>query len=169
MTPEIRHLKALALDESRRKYPSLPEAARTVHPYNDKDANSLARCILDFLRLKGHQGERISVTGRYIDQSRIVTDVVGIQRKIGTGRWIRPSMQPGTSDLSAVIKGRAVKIEIKIGKDRQSPAQKRYQQQVEQAGGVYVIASSFAQFYNWYQSFIPDKRVKINQNEQADR
>lgn len=33
-------------------------------------------------------------------------------------------------------------------------AQKQYQQNIEQAGGIYIIASSFEQFHNWYNTFI---------------
>ncbi len=151
MTP-LQHLKELHLRENRNKYPSFPECARVAPAYNDRDANSLTKCIIDFLKLKGWQAERISVTGRYIDNTRIVTDVTGRQRRIGSGQWIKGSMQKGSADIAAVIKGKAVKIEVKIGRDRQSKAQKFYQQQVEAAGGLYFIASGFDQFFTWYQS-----------------
>ena len=146
----LKELKALYLAENRKKYPSLPEAARVPPRYSDRDANSLTRCIIDFIRLSGGQAERIAVTGRYIDNTRIVTDVTGRQRRIGSGTWIKPSMQPGTADLSATINGRSVKIEIKIGRDRQSTAQKKYQEQIEQSGGIYLICKSFQDFHNWY-------------------
>lgn len=67
--------------------------------------------------------------------------------------WRFPEMPypvaPKFTDKTA--NGKAVKIEIKIGRDRQSEAQKRYQEQIERAGGLYVIATSFEQFYGWYQ------------------
>ena len=50
----------------------------------------------------------------------------------------------------ATIDGRAVKIEVKIGSDRQSQAQRDYQKAIEQSGGIYFIASSFEQFLDWY-------------------
>jgi hypothetical protein len=59
-------------------------------------------------------------------------------------------MTPGSADIAATINGRSVKIEVKHGKDRQSEAQRRYQEAIERAGGLYVIATSFEQFYNWY-------------------
>jgi hypothetical protein len=62
----------------------------------------------------------------------------------------------GTADISATIKGRSVKIEIKIGSDRQSEAQRNYQHIIEKAGGIYFIAKDFAQFYSWYlKTFTP--------------
>jgi hypothetical protein len=59
-------------------------------------------------------------------------------------------MQKGSADLSATINGRSVKIEVKIGRDKQSEFQKKYQEQIEQAGGIYVIIRSFSEFLNFY-------------------
>jgi hypothetical protein len=145
----LKELKQLKLTESLRKHPKLPEAARYIKPYSDKTANGLTRAIIDFLRLKGHQAERISSSGRYIDGSKVVTDTLGFKRRIGSGKWILGSMQPGSADLSAVIQGKAVKIEVKM-KDRQSPAQKKYQEQVERAGGLYWLVRSFDEFIKYY-------------------
>lgn len=147
----IQELKELALAENRAKYPNLPDYARTIHKYSDRTANGLTRCIIDFLRFNGQQAERIAVTGRYVDESKLVTDSLGNKRKIGSGKWIRGAMQVGTADISATIQGRSVKIEIKIGTDRQSEAQKQYQQQVEAAGGVYMIAKNFDDFLIAYK------------------
>ncbi len=149
MTP-IQTLKKLHLEENRRRFPSLPEPCRCAPSYTDRTANGLTKCIIDFLRLKGHQAERVVVMGRYLDNSKIVTDVTGRLHRIGTGKWIPGSMQRGSADISAVINGRAVKIEVKIGRDRQSEAQKAYQQQVEAAGGIYFVATTFDQFFKWY-------------------
>jgi hypothetical protein len=146
----ISKLRNLYLIDNRQRYPSLPEYARCFPRWSDRTANGLTKMVLDFLKLCGHQAERISCSGRYVDKSRIVTDVCGFKRRIGSGQWIKPSMQPGTADISATIYGKSVKIEIKIGLDRQSKAQIEYQRQVEAAGGTYVIASSFGQFYTWY-------------------
>jgi len=132
----------------------LPEPARTAPAYTDKTSNGLTKAIIDFLRLNGCQAERISVTGRYIDRTKVYTDVVGYTRKIGSGKWIPGSMQPGSADISATIKGRAVKIEVKIGRDRQSDAQKKYQSQVEAAGGLYFISTSFEQFKQWFDNMV---------------
>ena len=154
----ISYLKAMYLERNRERFPSLPDAARVAPRYSDKTANGLTKCIIDFLRLKGHQAERVAVTGRYIDQSKVVQDVAGFKRRIGSGKWIPGSMQPGTADVSATINGRSVKIEVKI-RDKQSQVQRDYQNQVEAAGGAYVISTSFDQFLSWYESFIPVVRV----------
>lgn len=155
MTP-ISQLKELAFAYSRSRFPSLPEYARTIHKYQDRTANGLTRCIIDFLKFEGWQAERISTTGRYLDKSKIVTDVLGRARRIGSGKWIPGSMTAGSADISAVIAGRAIKIEVKI-KDKQSEAQKNYQKEVTRAGGVYIIIKSFVEFYSWYKNFMTNE------------
>ena len=114
--------------------------------FTDKTANGLTKAIITYLKLNGYQAERISNTGRYIDDSKIVTDVIGFQRKIGSGKYIKGTGTNGTADISATIKGKSVKIEVKIGKDRQSEAQKKYQEDIERAGGVYLIAKDWDGF-----------------------
>jgi hypothetical protein len=141
----LSHLRELSLTHSRTKYPTMPESVRSTRNYTDRTSTGLQKCIIDFLNFSGHQCERIAVTGRYIDNSKVVTDVLGSKRRIGSGKWIRSSMQKGSADLSAIIFGRSVKIEIKM-KDKQSPDQKAYQQQVESAGGLYWICHSMDEF-----------------------
>lgn len=153
-TPAIIELEKLYLKEYYKKFSSIPENLRFAPAYNDKTANGLSKCVIDWLRLNNWQSERISVTGRYIDNSKIVTDCLGHTRKIGQGKYIPASMQRGTSDLSATILGRSIKIELKIGRDKQSKYQKEYQKQVEAAGGVYYIAKDFDSFLLWYKDFI---------------
>ena len=87
--------------------------------YNDSTANGLTKCVIDYINLIGGQAERISNTGRYIDESRIVTDVLGNRKKIGTGKYIKGTGTNGTADISATFKGKSIKIEIKM-KDKQS-------------------------------------------------
>ena len=145
-------LEQMEMEEFRRKYPSNPYPF--VKKRKTSKANGLTQAIVKFLQLSGWQAERISVTGRMIDERKIVTDVIGHQRQIGSVKWIPPSMTKGSADISATIAGRSVKIEVKIGSDRQRPEQVRYQEQVERAGGVYVIARDLDSFVSWYNEFI---------------
>ena len=68
--------------------------------------------------------------------------------------WTRGTSTAGSADISATIKGRSVKIEVKIGRDRQSDAQKRYQEMIERAGGTYYIARDFDEFVEFYHDFV---------------
>lgn len=141
-------LRKMALEDKRRKAPNVPEYALTIPTYSDRTANGLTKCIIDFLRLRGMQAERISCEGRVIDARKTYSDVVGNLKTVGSIKRVRTSAQVGTADISATIRGRSVKIEVKMN-DRQSPAQRAYQQQVEAAGGLYVIARTFQGFCDW--------------------
>jgi len=120
----------------------------------DKTANGLTTAIIRWIILNGYQAERISTTGRWIDNSKIVTDVLGNRKKIGSGKYIKGTGTNGSADISATIKGRSIKIEVKIGKDKQSEAQIKYQQMIEKAGGIYFIAKNFDDFYNFYITLV---------------
>lgn len=147
-------LEALFMDHSKEQWPNVPDHARPLPNFKDNSSNGLTKCIVSFLQLSGWQAERITNTGRYIDNSKIVTDAVGFKRKIGSGKVIASNMTKGTADISATIYGRSVKIEVKYGKDRQSEAQKIYQEAIEKSGGVYIIAKTFDGFLEWYDSFM---------------
>lgn len=153
-SPAVKMLEALAMSDARQKFSEIPEEWLAPRKYRDDSANALTKCVIDFIKLAGGQAERISNTGRLIGRQITFTDVVGRQRTIGEQRWIKGSGTNGTADISATIVGRSVKIEVKHGKDRQSEAQKKYQTEVVQAGGVYIIVRSFQEFYDWYLEFI---------------
>lgn len=153
-------LRELALQDSRAKHPTLPEQYRSIRTYTDKSANGLTRCVIDFLRFSGHQAERINCTGRPLDNTQVVTDVIGTSRRIGSVTWLPTSGQKGTSDISAVIRGKAIKIEVKI-RDKQSEDQKSYQLQIEKAGGQYWLVRSFDEFMAFYQQL----NIQINEGK----
>ena len=146
----VKSLEIMADEAARKKYPNTPTEWLAPRKYSDKTANGLTKCIIDFLRFKNCQAERISTTGRLINNQKSFVDVVGRTRFVGEGaKWIPGTGTNGSADISATIRGRSVKIEVKINRDRQSEYQKKYQQDIERAGGVYIIATSFEKFYKW--------------------
>ena len=147
-------LTALSVAHLKAKYPTFPQHAIPVPKYNDKTANGLTKCIIDFVNFSGGQAERINTMGRMIDNTKTVTDVLGNKKLIGSKKYIPSTGTKGSADISATIKGRSVKIEVKIGKDRQSEYQKQYEHHITQAGGVYVIAKDFDGFILWFNQFI---------------
>jgi hypothetical protein len=76
------------------------------------------------------------------------------------GKYIKGTGTNGTSDISAKIKlpnhkfAIPVSIEIKFGKDRQSSDQKKYEQDMNNVGAVYVIVKTFDGFMDWYNEFV---------------
>ena len=135
------------------KHPNMHPDCIPRPVYSDKTANGLTKMVIDWITLNGGQAERISNMGRYIDSSKVVTNVLGQRMKIGSGKFIPGAGTNGTADISAIVKGRSVKIEVKM-KDKQSDAQKKYQESVERAGGIYYIVRSFDEFIEKYYSLL---------------
>ena len=144
----VKILEKMAAGVQQAKYPNFPYPIKAM--YRDDTANGLTKCIIDFLRLNGCQAERINTMGRPIDERRSVKDVTGHQRQIGSIRWVHATTTNGSADISAIINGRSVKIEVKIGRDKQSDAQRQYQHDIEKAGGVYLLIHNFTEFYQWW-------------------
>lgn len=155
----IKTLNYLELEEQKRKYPSVPDHCRPMPSNKANSANSLTKCVIKLIQLTGGQAERISVQGQFVDNRKVVTDVLGFKKTIGSTEYRKSSMTKGSADISASIKPKgynyaaSVKIEIKWAKDRQSIDQKKYEQQIDLAGGVYIIVRTFEEFFNWYYEF----------------
>ena len=148
-TQAIRLLKEAVKARKQAERPNLPEYAITTPKYEDRTANGLSRCIIDFLNSQeGCCCFRISNEG--------------ILRIDKNGKAFRAtsSMQNGISDLISCVWGRFVSIEVKVNKDVQSDAQKEYQRQTENARGYYVIAKDFASFLNWFNFKMDRKHGK---------
>lgn len=135
------------------KSPSMPKDYVPRHKYIDTTANGLTRCIVDWINFNGGQAERINSTGRVIDNTIVIKDVLGVSRRIGSTKYIPGTGTKGTADVSATIQGRSVKIEVKM-KDKQSIAQIKYQNTIENAGGQYWLCHDFDEFIFHYESFI---------------
>lgn len=146
----VKILEQMADNEQQRKHPNTPPKYLVKSKYRDDTANGLTKCIVDFIRLKGGQAERINTTGIPHDTRQEVTDILGHKRTIGSLTWRTGNTMKGSADISATIRGRSVKIEVKIGKDRQSEAQRQYQAAIEAAGGLYYVAKDFTTFAQWY-------------------
>jgi hypothetical protein len=147
-------LKALELELLKGKYPSMDPRFIPLTDWKDTSANGLTKCIIFWINALGGQAERISSQGQYREGKKIQVGTGEIQyQKQLPGKWTPGQGTKGTADISATIRGRSVKIEVKYGKDRQSDAQKQYQEMIEKAGGTYIIAKTFDDFVLWYEKF----------------
>ena len=133
----VRELERMALDHFRRDHPNFPEYAIPPQSYRDNTANGLTKCIVDYIRYNGGQAERVATIGMP-------------EQRGGRIVWRKSNTTKGSADISATIAGRSVKIEVKIGLDHQSEAQRRYQASIERAGGLYFVAKDFTTFVEWY-------------------
>lgn len=137
-------------ERKKQRFPSFPYPVKDK--YSDNTSNALTKLVIDFIRANEYHAERVSNQGQYRDNSKIVTDVLGRKRKIGSGTWTKGQGINGTADIHCIIKSKPVMIEIKFGNDRQSKAQKEYQKFIEASGGTYIIVKTFEDFYNWFNS-----------------
>lgn len=132
MITSLQTLSELKTTELRRDFPGVPDYAVPKYKYEDKTANGLTRCIIDYIRVTGNHAERINTTGRVIHSK-------------GRSKYIPTTGTKGSADIHSIKSGRSIAIEVKIH-DKQSDKQKQYQNAVEQSGGVYIIARTFDDF-----------------------
>jgi len=145
-------LKALELEILKDKSTMNPRYLEDLlTDWNDNSANSLTKSIEFYINANGYQAERINTMGVYREGKKIQ---VGENTRQLKGTWTPSTSTKGSADISATIRGRSVKIEVKYGKDKQSEVQKRYQESIEQAGGTYFIARNFDEFMEFYLKFI---------------
>lgn len=130
----------------------MPAAYVPKTKFIEKTANGLTKAVIAWINLNGGFAERINTTGRMLDNSTIVKDALGINRKIGGTKWIKGTGTNGSADISATVNGKSWKIEIKIGKDKQSEAQIEYQKRTEASGGIYTIVKTFDEFYSQWET-----------------
>jgi len=156
----IQALKDLIIADQKVRYPNVPDHCRALNTFNLlKPEKREKKRIELFLNLsKGSRGTIIENRGMRIDNRKTVTDIIGRQKVIGSVSFIGSGIRNGTADIMAIIKGKAIDIELKrvykTGKDRQSPEQKREQQMAEEAGAEYWIVKDFDDFYEKYLNYI---------------
>lgn len=148
----LKLLTELDLADQRRRFPNLPETLIIKTKFSDKTTNGLTRSVVRWLELHGHQAERINTSGRYLPGKTISKGFYGnVNMK---GKYIPSTSTSGSSDISSIINGKSVKIEIKCKytKDRVRPKQLEYAESVRKAGGLYFVVTDFDNFVEQYNS-----------------
>lgn len=120
--------------------------------FEDKTANGLTKSVVTWINLHGGFAERINTMGRYLPGKSIGVGMYGVKQL--KGKYIPTTSTRGSSDVSATINGRSVKIEIKIGKDKQSEAQKEYELNTIASGGLYWIVKTFDEFVEQWKGLV---------------
>jgi hypothetical protein len=148
-------LKELELQTKIAKYPSMNPKYIGLTEWTDNSANSLTKSIIFYINATGNQAERIGNQGQYREGNKIQvgTGEIAYTKQL-PGKWTPGQGTKGTADISATINGKSVKIEVKYKADRQSDAQKQYQQKIESAKGIYYIARDFDTFVEWYNTLL---------------
>jgi hypothetical protein len=132
------------------RYPLRPEQyfySNTKHrEYLSKFIESV---IILVLRSKGADPIKANDKGRSVDASKVVTNVLGHQRTIGGRIFVKDkSVRPGRADITVFFSKTMYLLEIKVGHDRMSEAQKQEQARAEANGEKYVIIKTVDDFIN---------------------
>jgi hypothetical protein len=129
-----------------------------------QSAAQMEKLIVEFMRLKGHQAQKVTTTGTYRDNRKVVKDALGFNRQIGSAQWTKGTATKGAADIKCTIApaGISLAIEVKFSKsDRQRPEQKQYQSAIEAAGGFYMIARTLDEFHENYYKIMDHPKIKM--------
>ena len=151
MSTALQELASLEMAEKRRTHPNVPERCRVKSKFVVKDANSLTHAVKRCLELHGCYVTRVQSQGQWNQ---------------GLGRFTHSTTRKGTADLHAIINVRHVSVEVKWGKDRLSADQKKTAQQVQSAGGLYIVVKDYETFWNWFEQYATDL-VELKKREQV--
>lgn len=160
-------MKRLKLEHTKATAPGFFEASggytMLVNPYTDNTSNGLTKAILDFLKFKGHYANRINTQGQARIKKIPRFDIFsGKSYDVEKITWTKGTTRTGTPDIDAIIYGRSVKIEVKIGRDKMSQEQLKEQVRIESSGGLYFIAHDMPAFMEWYhQMFDTNKEQNL--------
>lgn len=155
LEPWKEEYRRLWLQHHNKKFPEFFRGAADPYVYlrwpNEKKANGLTKLICTFLTWKGHHSNRINTQGQArvqkVPRYNIFTESIQTFDKV---TYTKSMTKRGTPDISAIINGRAVMIEIKVGRDRLSEDQLKQMSEIEAAGGIYFVARDMPSFYEWY-------------------
>lgn len=128
--------------------PSIPEHYIVGTKYTENNANDIEKAIERFARIVGFHAERTKTQGRKMDA--VWKDVPGGRMQVSKEKFVTSTSRKGSSDMKLLIQGVLITAEIKYGKDTQKADQKKYQQDIERNGGIYVIFKTFEDFLIWY-------------------
>ena len=135
MSNALKELCQLADRRKAERSPNFPANYIPRSKYSDRDANGLTRCIVDYLNYSGHFATRLQSTGQY---------------RADLKRFIGSQQRAGLPDVFAVVEGRAVFAEVKIGRDSLSQTQKDTISDLENAGAACHVSKDFQGFYDWF-------------------
>lgn len=131
-------LKQLKLEHIRRTAPAFFQASGSysmqVKPYSDRTNIGLTRCITDYLRYSGYH----------------LVDRKSNRRQ--SFKWRKSPSQSNPEEIEAVIHGRALRIQIRIGDEPVSGQQLREKLKAESTGGLFYVARDFQSFLHWFET-----------------
>jgi hypothetical protein len=145
----IKELEHLHYADKQAKLPDIKTSYLPKTAFRDDSANGLTKCIVAWLQLHGYFAGRVNTTGTYNHKLR---------------RYIHSGSRKGMADITAVVNGRHVSIEVKTGRDKPRTEQMKVKSQIELAGGIYIFVHSFDDFLEQIQRF-EYQQQSVNQED----
>jgi hypothetical protein len=132
-TAKPRYLKPQSVKAFEKRYDEWywrqhPNMTTYTHHFRDNTANGLTSLIMAWMKVNKYFAARVNTMGIY---------------DVKRGIWRKSGSTLGMADITAVINGKHVSIEIKAGHDKPRPDQLKVQHNVEAAGGCYWFVHSF--------------------------
>jgi hypothetical protein len=148
-------LRLLKLEHIKRTTPAAFEASggysMKIPAYSDETSNGLTKAILDFLNFSGHWAVRVNTQGqarvRRIPKFNILSGRVEQHEKV---QWTKGTTKRGTPDITAIVDGQGVQLEIKVGRDQIRDEQTEQGHRITEAGGHFFVAQNMPLFLEWY-------------------
>lgn len=111
-------------------------------------SNGLTNYIVNAINWQGGNATRVSSAGRLIDapQKQASGTVLTVKK------FIPSTTRKGSADVTATYKGKSIKFEIKIGKDKASQDQIDEQAREIAAGGYYFFVKTPEDFWQCLDS-----------------
>lgn len=144
-SPALEKLTGLMSKDKVKKHPLYPVKYMDIKQYRDNSANALTEAIVDYIRYLGGNPSRINTQGQY-HEGQVVESGLGYQVKT-SGKWAKSGSTKGVSDIWVTFQGKSVAVEVKFGKDTLSEVQKEWRDNHVKAGGIYIVAKTFQQFF----------------------
>lgn len=126
-------IKKLEADYHEWKYRGrgIPTEAQVHTKFRDDSSNGVTVCILAFMHVLGHYAVRVNVQGTWNQHLQ---------------RYIISGATKGVSDTNMIIRGLAINVEVKYGKDKLRPDQIKRRDEILASGGIYFTTGRFDDF-----------------------
>lgn len=145
-TESLKLLEEIRLQHFKSNFPNFDFKLLLKQPYRDDTENGLIKCIIDFIKLKGGQAF-------FIQSNHNLTQDQKFSKRSCNALSLNEIITNNfnsNANISANIKGEAVKIEINKGNDQRSVYDLIDQTLIEASGCLYFIAKDFNSFMDWY-------------------
>jgi hypothetical protein len=117
----------------------------------------LEKVIVAVLEFDEWKPNKLPDAGKKIDNRKIVKDILGNQRTIGSETWVKDHRtRPGTADIICFFEGAKgigqYNMEVKVGKDKMSNVQKLEEARAIRKKEFYNIIKTLDDFLDLYNT-----------------